>query len=196
MSQDIVFGGIQVSGVDTVWPTVKFDRIAVDSYGRLLFASVIADAGIVKGIRALLNCDKRVVIACDGVKVKRASADEWNARKPGTISKTDGGYRTLVHRLEFGQAHAFYVSQVKGFMAALTDEHLWALLNTTQYSTPILPEWIGYLRTELAKRSLLSEAECHRCSCATLTATTADLDLIVSDGIAGGFIAIPSKRHA
>ncbi len=189
---EIAFGGLQVSGSDIAWPVVKFDRLAIDGRGNLLFASVLADSGIVKGIRAVLNSPKKVTANASGVYVKRASEESWRQRIPNNIGVDNGQYKTLIHRLEYGMAHAFFMSAGKGFMPALTDEHLWSLLNTTEYTTPLLPEWITYIRKTLISKGLLEEAACYRCECAMLLACTADLDLIVTEGLSEGFISIPN----
>ena len=192
MSADI-FGSLQFTGHDTAWPEVKCDRLALDGYGRLLFASVLADAGIIKGIRALVNTDKRADIQASGIRIKQAGQDDYALKRPGTIGRMETGYVTEIHRLPYGQAHAFILSRHPGFLAALTDEHLWGVLTQPHHTTPILREWVPWLRRELIDRGKLKEAYCHRCECAVLEAATGDIDEAVSDGLKDGKLVIPRR---
>jgi hypothetical protein len=184
------FGRIQFSGDDMVWPTVKFDRLAVGDRGELLLASVVAPTQIVKGIRGFLNTAKKGVVTTAGVKVKKASEEEWALRDPGNLSKLPDGYATETHRLQYGLAHAMFITRSPGFLKSVSPEALWQELASMRFTTPLLRSWMPWITRQLLERELLVEAEGYRCLCGVLRATTADLDAIVSDGLRQGSLLI------
>jgi hypothetical protein len=61
---------------------------------------------------------------------------------------------------------------------------LWA----DPFTTPVLPEWVPYLRTALEEACLLMELSGEGCWSAYLTASTEDLDRLVSFGIRSGVL--------
>jgi hypothetical protein len=185
------FGDIQFTGGDMTWPVLKYDRLAVGERGELLLASVVAPTQIIKGIRGWLNTTKRGMATATGAKVKKSFEHEGRLREPGNLNKLDTGYATEVHRLSYGLAHALFKARTPGLLVSLAEEALWQELNTTRFTTPLLREWMPWLTNQLLDHGLLVEADCHRCRCGVLPATTADLDAVVSRGLQEGHITIP-----
>jgi hypothetical protein len=184
------FGRIQFAGDDMTWPTVKFDRLAVGDRGDLLLVSVVAPTQIVKGIRGYLNTAKKGTITATGIRVRQASEPEGVDSDAGNLWKLPDGYSTETHRLQFGMAHAMFVSRSPGFLKSVSEEALWQELSSARFSTPLLRSWMPWITRELMERQLLVEAHCYRCSCGVLQATSADLDAIVSDGLKQGSLLI------
>lgn len=185
-----IFGRLDFAGTDLSWPGVKCDRLALNKTGGLLFASFLADTGIIKGIRGLLNSEKRAFISAKGLAV---ASPNGNPRTPDSIGKVDGGYTVEAHRLPYGLAHAFVYSKTPGLMLGRSNAHLWAKLTDPAFTTPILPEWIDYVAKTLRKRERLVDAQTYRCECSVLLATVADVDAVVSEGIKAGKLVIPPK---
>lgn len=198
MENDSVFGHLTVASHngDCAYANIKTDRLGLDQHDRLLFASVLADAGYIKGLRAILNSDKRVTISASEIRVKKASQNDNWSKRPGTIVKLEGGYSTLIHRMGYGMTHALFLTRSPGFLVNLTDDHLWYAFMQPTYTTPMLRPWVPYLRRRLAEKGLLREAHAYRCECATLDATTADLDVIVTEGLRDREISIPDHDLA
>jgi hypothetical protein len=186
-----VFGDVQFSGEDMTWPVLKYDRLAVGSRGELPLISVVAPTQIVKGIRGWLHTSKRGMATATGAKVKKSHEDDSRLRNPGNLAKLDCGYATEVHRLSYGLAHALFTARTPGLLVSLAEESLWQELKTTRFTTPLLRDWMPWLTNQLLDQGLLVEADCHRCRCGVLQATTADLDAVVSRGLQEGHITIP-----
>ena len=185
----IPFGEVEFRGEDSAWDPLKFDRLAVGASGALMFMSLVGPNAIIAGIRAYLNTNKKVTITASGVKVKRASAHlRGTARNPGSIARAAEGYRTEFHKLDYGAAHALFITRSPGFMLSTEEEAVWQELNTDRFTTPLLRGWMPWIMTALKAKKFLVEAECYRCACGELTCATSDLDAIVGEGIKGGHL--------
>ncbi|MEJ7636412.1 MAG: hypothetical protein WKF75_00090, partial [Singulisphaera sp.] len=143
---------------------------------------------IVAGIRAYLNTNKKVTITASGADVKRASAPSHHRRNPGNVARVVEGYRTEFHKVDYGAAHAVFITKSPGFLLSTEEEAIWQELNTDRFTTPLLRAWMPWLMKTLAKSKLLVEAECYRCKCGELTCTTSDLDALVGAGIKEGHL--------
>jgi hypothetical protein len=185
------FGNLQITGKDMTWPVVKFDRLAFDEQGRLQFVSVIADAGIIKGIRGALNTDKKVTIAASGVDAERPGG---RTLRVGNLEKF-GTYRDDTFRLGYNAVHAFFMTKATGFLISASDANLWRELNDVRFTTPLLPDWLPYIKTKLIEGQLLRYSFAYRCECATLACTTKDLDALVTEGVRSRMLTIPDERN-
>jgi hypothetical protein len=58
------------------------------------------------------------------------------------------------------------------------------------FTTPVLPEWVPHIRSALEEDDLLSALLGEGCPSAYLTASSEDLDRLVSDGIKSGALKI------
>ncbi|HWE35044.1 MAG TPA: hypothetical protein VG406_00615 [Isosphaeraceae bacterium] len=189
MSSDI-FGTLKISGAGQDWE-IRFDRLACDGTGRLLFASVVADAGHIKGVRATLNDDSsKATIAVSGAVLVQPRQGGRTPRDSGVIARLPGGYLTDTHRLGDGRVHAFLMTKADGFLPSVSEEALWRKFKSPSFTTPLLRDWMPYAMGQLGRRKLLIDAYCHRCAAGVLTCTTADLDSIVSEGLRAGLLTI------
>lgn len=173
--------------------SMKLDRIAVDDYGRLLFASVVGPANVIKAARALISMGaaSKSLIEAGGVKVKRTGDADWRATSIGRLMLVDGGYHFESHKLQYDNVHAMFFARHPGFMRVMTDEALWQELRRPEFTTPILKSWLPYIKERAMDDGLLKGARCYRCDCGILVCDTADLDRYVSEGLKRGKISIP-----
>lgn len=174
---------------------VPFDRIALEPSNnlRLLLLSIVADGMRVKAVRALLHTNTRqtsIDINCDE-KFTRTGFDHGASVNGYGIQIASEGYETTILRMPFGECHAIFRAREPDFMAVLDDEALWNLFREDRHTTPILREWVPWIREELARRQLLIHCWCHRATSAILSATVDQLDDVVSKGVREGHIRIP-----
>jgi hypothetical protein len=171
----------------------------------MLFASVTGNAGDIKAARAIINANTadngKTRIACSKPKVRKpdaAGAEEYynRPRSPGLIFPRSGGYRTEAHRMEYDKVHAMFFSKDPGFMIRANEDALWAILKSPHYTTPMLREWLPYVKERLVAESLLEYCDCapSTLECALMSATTSDVDKIVSRGLDEYRIVIPTKK--
>jgi uncharacterized protein Usg len=189
------FGTVEFQGKDIALPPQQFDRIATGGRGELLLISMVAPTQIVKAARAILNGGAKAFIQAAGVKTRRPGDDEWYARQPGRLVPTSDGYHTYVHKLGYGLAHAYFVTKMPGFLRVVSHESLWQELNDVRFTTPLLRDWIPFIEKQLRTRDLLEDAHVFGCRCGVLSATTAQVDDIVSQGIKDGWLTIPSEAR-
>src|SRR5260370_3349795 len=123
----------------------------------MLLASLGAARQIVKGIRGWLNTSTKGTVVATGAKVKKSHEEDWQLRDPGNLWKLPDGYRTESHRLQYGLAHALFVTRVPGFLKSISEEALWQELTSTRYTTPILRSWMPWGTQQLQDRQLLVE---------------------------------------
>jgi hypothetical protein len=172
----------------------------------MLFASVTGNAGDIKAARAIINSNTadngRTTIACARPKVckpKAAGVEEYYNRphQPGRIFPRGGGYRTEAHRLEYDKVHAMFISKDPGFMIRANEAALWAILKSPSYTTPMLREWLPYVQEQLIKEGMLEYCDCAPATleCALMSATSADVDKIVTRGLEEYRIVIPTKKR-
>ena len=188
------FGKIQFSAKDLSTPTLKYDRLAVTQGGTVMMLSIIAENNFVKAVRAILNGaagGRANITATDG-KIAYPNLPGSGLRQPGTLTPTaEDGYMTYIHRLNYGLCHALYVTKQPGFMPSFNDAALWRELMDVKYTTPLLQEWLPFLKKQLLDKGLLKFAESFGCECGVLAATSDNLDEIVTRGIRDGMIAVP-----
>ena len=196
MKEEMKFGGIEFSGKDIAVPNTPFDRIAVSGRGELLLVSLIAPTQTVKQIRAILHTGTRIKIVAGGIKVNQPSGEYYQAHQPGNLHPSIDGYTTYVHKLDYGQAHALMITKAPGFMKIVTDETIWQELTDPRITTPVLRDWVSYISQEMRERDILEEAHVFNCNCGIMSATTKDLDEIVTEGLRSGAIHIPTTSAA
>jgi hypothetical protein len=166
------------------------DRLALDSGGNLLFASIITDAMQFKAIRGAVCTNKTITITAPGVEVAKPGG---KALPPESIQKHLKGYNGFTHKLPFRKVHAFLVAKQPGLMLAASEAHLWRELTGDTYTTPLLREWMPAVIPYLLANDLLVPAYCYNCEVAVLTATDKNLDECVGYGLRFGKMSIPAK---
>lgn len=194
-------GSISVTGAGDTSYECDWTRMAIDDYGRIMLIELVASSSQLKGFRAAL---------CGGVKVRiMASAGEDGLAKvsrpkdrydyasaPRSVIPCEGGYHTYSHRLGYGKIQCVFLSKDPGFMTVVSDETIWNQLRDERFTTPVLREWVPYIRERLEEERLLRYCRCYRCESAMFVADDNRLDHIVSQGIAKKLILIPDEPTA
>lgn len=172
----------------------RIDRLAETGEGRMMLASIVCPTMTFKGFRAALcqdNLDPYFQV--DGVKLRDEARDR--NLTPKRALKAPGGYTFEVHRLPFGQCHAMIVARTAGFLPAATEAHLWRELTSDRFTTPVLRGWLPYILAKLREAEKLQDCLVYRCKSAMLTATTEDLDAIVTEGVRAGDLIISREME-
>ena len=186
------FGKITFSNKDLTTSPLRYDKLALSKDGSILMLSVIAEANYIKAIRSILNGGAKAKIMATEGKVCRPDHQVPNYRNPEDCRPTDENYVSYVHRLDYGLCHAMFVTKMDGFMPVFTEEPLWRELQKPRFTTPILREWLPFIRESLYQRDLLRFAESFGCKPGILLANTEQLDEVVSSGVRDGAISIPN----
>lgn len=189
-----MFASLTYLGQD--WPDLLCDRLAVDSNGYLRFLSVVGDTALIKGLRGALNSNN--------MKAEFAIADfpEGSSVPPAlltgeAIKSTPGlPYHDDITRLAYNQAHGFFWTKEPLFLLAASDAHLWRELKSKKYTTPLIPDWLPWVKAQLVARQKLIYMANFNCECGGLQLDDATLDAIVSDGLKSGNLTIPPRKDA
>jgi hypothetical protein len=163
----------------------RFDRVALHD-DKLVFISLVAFTQDVKALRAAFATGLDKPIQLKNVELLRDGA----TTVPGDVRAVLGGYRLDTHRLGLGSIHAMFTCRQQGFLPNDSDDALWQDLERERFTTPLLREWLPYVRKELELKGLLSRCHTLDCTCCVLTAKSADLDSIVEFGIKNSLIRI------
>ena len=180
--EQIDFGTLQVtaSGVNVI---LKLVQLAYsDAWSRIHLLSVVGPQSAIKALSALLS-------AKANYGFKFTTGDD-----SGNVFKLpDGGmYGKKYHRLAFNKIHALYWDKSDDFMPDYNEEALWRRLSGPRFTTPMLREWMPYVRQEMEDSGLVSRMKCFQCDAAALqTYDDSGLDSIVSAGLVHGKIVIP-----
>jgi hypothetical protein len=168
----------------------RYDRLAHDSNTSQL-VSLVAEPNHVKAIRAML-CSKatasiHATSAGAEAGTKPPMGPEYKRSEPGWLRPDEAGYHCDHHKLDYGLAHATFVTKDPNFISRLSPTSLWATLMSERFSTPLIEEWMPYVTRELARRKLLYGCFCYRAvSGVPNLANSEPLDEIVSTGIKSG----------
>ncbi len=173
----------KASDIPSVY-TLEVDRLAARKDGEMYLLSVVGPAGAVKGLRACMNANVTVELALDGLHVEDDSGR--GGRANAVRREAEKGYALSLVQLGHGHYHALFTSRQPGFLRTVDDESLFAALTEPVFTTPILRAWVGPIAAQLKDAGLLVPLYGFRCRCALLTATTFDLDAIVSAGVQDG----------
>ena len=82
------------------------------------------------------------------------------------------------------------ITRNRTFLKVNSEASLWHELTSERYTTPLLEEWVPYLREAMIGGGYLEDALCVGCDCGVLKLGTTDLDAIVVDGLKKGKIKI------
>lgn len=162
------------------------DAMAVETgpNDEVLLLSLVAPMTTAKAFAAALTSRQRVsVVPEDCPPLPRGIR----------CSRGEHGYDVHRHRLGFGLWQTLFITRRPGFIPSLDDDTIWSVLQGDQYTTPMLREWIPFIRQELTDTpdSGIRTVTCYRCNVGLLAAADADIDRIVSAGVASGRLNIP-----
>ena len=177
-----VFG----SGRRNRYTSSKFN-VRCDAIGlherEILLLSVIGPETSVKaltaGLRASGNDQKRIEYS--------ASVESVEGR---SLSRCSDGYRVYRTKLDYDQWHVLFLAKRVGFMPVMTDDALWRHLQGEEFTTPLLRDWVPWLKTAMQRRELLVCLEQSGCQAGIVLAENADLDELVSQGLKKGDLTI------
>jgi hypothetical protein len=155
---------------------IECDRLAHHGDGRVLVLSCHGPQQTLRGLGAILTSEAKV-------RLEHYDEDDCTT----ALAKDGCGYRTYKHPLCQGLWHFLWVSKDPRLLVAGKEALGQALLGDP-FTTPVLPEWMPYLEGALEQESLLSALSSEGCTSAYLTASTEELDQIVSDGIRSGVL--------
>lgn len=166
---------------------VAFDKAAVAN-DTLVVLSAIGFTQDIKAIRAGLNSQLTATIKLQrGERVVKTSCGKQ-------------GYATYSYLLGYDTRHAIYISRQSGLILNESDDALWYELcpppsatRPSRYQTPLLRQWVPYLRQEMVELKLLNKCQCLECEVYQCIANTKDLDDIVSAGLKMGEIKIEEE---
>lgn len=165
-------------------PSLEFDRVAVHEDGRLQFVSLLADGVRLKAVRAMLSgATGKATITASGMKLVKPGYYGEKSIGNMRISNEPAGYDCHIHKLGMNLAQCMMISRAEGFMVNVTETALWNQIKDTRFTTPVLRDWLPYIKRELERRGLLNWCWIHDCKCATLTANVEHLDDIVKKGL-------------
>jgi hypothetical protein len=183
-------GRASIAGSDDCGYSVVVDRLAVDKDGRIYLMSCIGSSSTIKGVHAWLSTNARGFINIWDVEFSNGRSPI----APSYLVKVEGGYYRYPWKLGFDQWHAVFVSKADGFLTNISDQSLWHELKSSRFTTPVLREWVPYLRSVFEEQKLLLPAYCFQCQCGGLNLDTKRLDQIVKEGLSRGLIEVPAKR--
>ncbi len=156
---------------------IDCDRMAYHDK-RILVLSCHGPQQTLRGLMAVLSSDVKTSIEC---------YDDNDC--PTALNRDGCGYRTYRHLLGAGLWQFLWVSKDPQLLVAGT-EALGQALMSEVFTTPILPDWVPYLQKELERKELLAQLQGEECHSAYLSATTKDLDELVTQGIQSGQLKI------
>jgi hypothetical protein len=175
------------------------------SYANYLEAvSVVGSQTTVKALRACLCSNiSATFFPANTMPWCRRTAECPEGRescyyRPASLVRQPMGYEVWIHRLGYDSWHLLALSREPGFMPALSEPAFNKALRAPQYTTPFLREWLPWMAEELARclDPKLRLLDGFQTQAALLTATTPDLDELVSRGLREGAIRIPEKVEA
>lgn len=181
MTEGIRLGKVKVEGSQTAF-TMRCDAVAVSAEkyreGPLMLLSAAGPATAVKALVAAL---------------RSKSAYQFKADMPRlycTGYRWEGGYRVYRQRLDGDYWHVLCVAKAEGFLPVLTEEALWQELTGPRFTTPVLRAWLPWLLQAAKEERLLMELRQAGCSAGWLRMDGANLDRMVSWGLAHGELKI------
>jgi hypothetical protein len=150
----------------------------------VLMVSGAGPESSVKAIAAGLRSNARVQFVID---------------QPGMYSsdpkRHEEGYRVYTARIDgnYNYWHILLVADVPGFLPILSDDSLWQDISSDRFTTPVLREWMPWLREQMENSwpKMLVNLKQSGCNAGMLIATTEDLDGLVQSGLESGDLTIP-----
>lgn len=142
----------------------------------ILLLSVVGSETSVKaltaGLRSSNRDQKRLLYSVQLGNVNQAD-----------LSRCPDGYRIYRTKIDYGLWHVLCLAKRDSFLPIITDETVWQRLQSSQFTTPLLREWVPWLRNEMKRRKVIVELTQHGCQAGLMLANDEALDALVSSGI-------------
>ncbi len=164
---------------------LRCDAIALHEK-EILLLSVIGSETSVKaltaGLRSSTRDQKRIEYT-----VHLGKVNETN------LTKCPDGYRVYRSKMAYGLWHVLCLSKRDGFLPIISDATVWQLLQGDRFTTPLLREWVPWLRQEMKKLGIIVPITQSGCDAGLMIAEAEALDDLISRGIRNGYLTIPGQ---
>lgn len=165
------------------------DGVAIDNLEQLLAVSVCGSESKVKAFRAALQGNSHVQLNVEGMG--GGVGARWS-RGECSFLRHKAGYRVFKTKLDTDLWHVLAVAKDKSVLLSTDDERLWQEFRSSRFTTPILREWVPYIREYLFKKHGMAHPKsCVGMNVALLFATEKTLDAAVIEGLNSGKITVP-----
>jgi hypothetical protein len=162
---------------------LKLRRRYGPEYPGLLMLSATGPDTAVKSVRATLyqpDVEAEFVLESDTIermlKTKIASDS-----KPVT-------YSAAVTKLAPGVIHLVALAKIPGLMPNMSDDHLWAELTGPRYTTPLLRNWIPWLKRRMTDDGGIIVASGFAATVGVLKTEPEALDALATLGVKEGYL--------
>ncbi len=97
-------------------------------------------------------------------------------------------YSAAVTKLAPGVIHIVAVAKIPGLMPNMSDDHLWSELSGPRYTTPLLRDWIPWLKETMAQGGGIVVANGFESTVGVLKTEPEELDALVTLGVKEGHL--------
>jgi hypothetical protein len=166
--------------------TVKIHRRYSRDYPGLLLLSATGPDTAAKSVRATLyqpDVAAEFILDLGGTSERMVRAHHGFDGKPV-------GYGAAVAKLAPGVIHLVALAKIPGLMPNMSDDHLWAELSGSRYTTPLLRSWTAWLKQSMAQGGGIIVAEGYEAAVGVLKTEPEALDEIVSQGVRDRHLAL------
>lgn len=179
-------GEIQVSTAETTFTFKLFALAALgDSYSRSI--QLLSAAGPHTSVMALHAClhggDVRPTFRAKGGRF------EWGH----TLCAAPAGYHPLKKQKLagcYGWYHMLMLAKTPGLLPVVDEAALWNEFKGERYTTPVLRQWVPWLKETLIEGEKLKMLDCFQCQAGLLDLPPEDLDTAVCTGVEFGALEI------
>lgn len=164
---------------------LRCDAVALHEKEILLLSvagSETAVKALTAGLRSSTKDQKRIDYTVHLDKVNETN-----------LTKCPEGYQVYRSRMEYGLWHVLCLARREGFVPVVSDETIWQFLQGSQFTTPLLREWIAWLSQEMKKKNIQVELTQGGCHAGLILADTDTIDDLVSQGVKQGHLPIPGQ---
>lgn len=165
---------------------LRCDAIGLHDKEILLLSVVGSETGVkalTAGLRSSNRDQKRIDYAVHVGKVNETA-----------LTKCPDGYRVYRTKLAYDLWHVLCLAKREGFMPIVTDETVWQVLQSSQFTTPLLHAWMPWLCKEMKKQGIIAQLTQSGCQAGVLLADNDKLDELVGTGIHKKHLAIDSAN--
>jgi hypothetical protein len=165
--------------------TLHLERVSgtkLDGIGTLMVASVVSNPTSIKAFRAGLFSK--------GASFVVVQVNRWGNEVEHRLARYENGYTLKTHRLAGDTFQLLAVARLPGLLTVSSDEGLWRELSGPRFTTPVLREWVPWLRQRLEAEEWLQNVDSVQCNAVRLTVTEEQLDGLVCEGLREGRISI------
>lgn len=140
----------------------------------IMVLSVASSSSTIKAVQAALHTRAKIVFYPSDIQGMQSY---WK------LYRSSHEYRIYRHRMSYGMWHMLAVAKHDGLLTESSHESLWRALQRDSFTTPMLREWVPYVKEQLITRGLLMPLRMFNCNASILTANDEELDKIVSYGV-------------